>query len=278
MHLGVYITFAPEDKAYAEQLRDRLIDNGVLKYDPMASVDKDRNWSYSCFFSSSSPNKTLNHVHISTAGCLVVICSSNTQNKADIPDEVSLAKGLGVPVFPVLVSEFADKERLLNLLNLDSFVQGDSVDERFAILEHDLIPPAIEYKNVYTSRDYSGKKLVLLVDDATGVRRVTALATLAHFKEDITFILAINGYEGLEVLDHIKPDLVILDIMMPGIDGIETLRRIMANPDTQNLSVIMYSALSGPEETKTVEMGAKAYVRKPELEKLYAEMEKVLYK
>ncbi len=209
---------------------------------------------------------------------MVVICSSNTQNKADIPDEVSLAKGLGVPVFPVLVSEFADKKSLLNLLNLDSFVQGDSVDERFAILEHDLIPPAIEYKNVYTSRDYSGKKLVLLVDDATGVRRVTALATLAHFKEDITFILAINGYEGLEVLDHIKPDLVILDIMMPGLDGVETLRRIMANPDTQNLSVIMYSALSGPEETKTVEMGAKAYVRKPELEKLYAEMEKVLYK
>lgn len=276
MHLGVYFTFAPEDKAYAEQLRDRLIDDGVLKYDSMANINKDRNWSYSCFFPSG--NKVLNHVHISTAGCLVVICSGNTQNNADIPGEVSLAKGLGVPVFPVVVSEFADKTSLLNLLNLDSFVQGKSIDERFGVLVHNLVPPAIEYKNVYTSRDYSGKKLVLLVDDATGVRRITAMMTMAHFKEDINFILAINGYEGLEVLDHIKPDLVILDIMMPGLDGIETLRRIMANPDTQNLDVIMYSALSGPEETKTIEMGAKAYVRKPNLEKLYAEMEKVLYK
>jgi DNA-binding response OmpR family regulator len=58
--------------------------------------------------------------------------------------------------------------------------------------------------------------------------------------------IAINGQTALELISHVRPDLVILDIMMPDIDGLEVCRRIRTNPFTSKLPVILLTSKSRP--------------------------------
>ena len=77
-------------------------------------------------------------------------------------------------------------------------------------------------------------------------------------------LVADGGLEGLALLDSEEIDLVILDVMMPGIDGIEVLRRIRRQRDANALPVIMATAKEGSETTvEALEHGANDYVTKP---------------
>jgi DNA-binding response OmpR family regulator len=73
-----------------------------------------------------------------------------------------------------------------------------------------------------------------------------------------------NGIEALEVLGKEPLDAVILDVMMPQVDGFEVLRRIRANPTTATLPVIMLTAKSTPADIeKGLALGANYYITKP---------------
>lgn len=73
-----------------------------------------------------------------------------------------------------------------------------------------------------------------------------------------------NGMEALEVVGREPVDAVILDVMMPQVDGFEVLRRIRANPLTANLPVIMLTAKSTPADIeKGLALGANYYITKP---------------
>ena len=73
-----------------------------------------------------------------------------------------------------------------------------------------------------------------------------------------------NGIEALEVVAREPVDAVILDVMMPQVDGFEVLRRIRANPMTANLPVIMLTAKSTPADIeKGLALGANYYITKP---------------
>ena len=73
-----------------------------------------------------------------------------------------------------------------------------------------------------------------------------------------------NGVEALDVLGKEPLDAVILDVMMPQIDGFEVLRRIRANPTTASLPVIMLTAKSTPSDIeKGLALGANYYITKP---------------
>jgi len=75
---------------------------------------------------------------------------------------------------------------------------------------------------------------------------------------------AINGEEGIARAKDIKPDLVLLDIMMPGIDGWETLTRLKRDTDTAAIPVIIFTAREHARgHQKSAEMGAADYFRKP---------------
>lgn len=116
------------------------------------------------------------------------------------------------------------------------------------------------------------KYLVLVVDDETRIVRFVR----ARLMEDGYQVLTANtGEAALELLENEQPDLVILDIMMPGIDGFETLRRIRREGDTP---VIMLSArLSDSDRIKGFENGADDYVVKPfNPDELMARVEAVL--
>ena len=70
--------------------------------------------------------------------------------------------------------------------------------------------------------------------------------------------------DALEAVQRTRPDIVLLDVMMPGIDGIEVCRRIKGNPATQHIPVIMVTALDQPEDrVRGLEAGADDYLIKP---------------
>ncbi len=74
---------------------------------------------------------------------------------------------------------------------------------------------------------------------------------------------AVNSREGLKKIRE-KPDMVLLDIMMPGLDGFEVLRRTRDNPETKDLGVIMLTAKSESSSIfKAQDLGATDYIIKP---------------
>ena len=75
---------------------------------------------------------------------------------------------------------------------------------------------------------------------------------------------AVNGEEGIQKAKSLRPDLVLLDIMMPGIDGWETLTRLKRYPETSGIPVIIFTAREHARgHQKSSEMGAADYFRKP---------------
>jgi two-component system, NtrC family, sensor kinase len=77
-------------------------------------------------------------------------------------------------------------------------------------------------------------------------------------------LVAQTGESALEKLQIVSPDLILLDVMMPGIDGFDTCRRLKAAPETQNIPVIFMTALSDTEEKiKGFSLGAVDYITKP---------------
>ena len=75
---------------------------------------------------------------------------------------------------------------------------------------------------------------------------------------------ATNGEEGIRKSKELSPDLILLDIMMPGIDGWETLTRLKRDPDTAKIPVIIFTAREHSRgHQKSEEMGAADYFRKP---------------
>ncbi|RLC81098.1 MAG: response regulator receiver protein, partial [Chloroflexi bacterium] len=104
---------------------------------------------------------------------------------------------------------------------------------------------------------------ILIVDDDP--KAVKLMGYILH-KEGYEIIPALSGKEALEILRKEKPDLIILDIMMPEMDGYEVCRRIRANPDTAKVPVIMLTAKAMLEDKIAgFEAGADDYVTKPVL-------------
>jgi CheY-like chemotaxis protein/MinD-like ATPase involved in chromosome partitioning or flagellar assembly len=104
---------------------------------------------------------------------------------------------------------------------------------------------------------------ILLVDDDPKAVKLMGYILL---KEGYEVVPALSGKEALELLDREKIDLVILDIMMPEMDGYEVCRRIRANPATAKIPVVMLTAKAMPEDRIAgYEAGADHYLTKPVL-------------
>ncbi len=102
------------------------------------------------------------------------------------------------------------------------------------------------------------KQLVLIVDDEPAIVRLTRARLQA---DQLAVITAASGVEALDLVDRERPDLVILDVMMPEMDGFETLRSIRQH---SAVPVIMLTArTSDPDKLRGFEFGADDYVTKP---------------
>ena len=102
--------------------------------------------------------------------------------------------------------------------------------------------------------------LVLVVDDLPqNVRLLEAVLSPKGFR----VAKASSGEEALDVLSQEHPDLVLLDILMPGMDGYEVCRRIRQDPGTAFLPVIMMTASGEEQKLRAIESGADDFVNKP---------------
>ena len=105
------------------------------------------------------------------------------------------------------------------------------------------------------------KAKILVVDDEEDIRELVEL-NLSH--EGFKVISCESGEEALEMAGSELPDLIILDLMLPGIDGLEVCKKLKGNLKTENIPVVMLTARG--EETDVVtglEIGADDYVTKP---------------
>ena len=101
---------------------------------------------------------------------------------------------------------------------------------------------------------------VLLVDDEPN----NLLMLGAALKDLYTLSFATDGLKALDAVRKLRPDIVLLDIMMPRMDGYEVLRRLKAEPETAKIPVIFVTARTEPEEErKGLELGAADYLMKP---------------
>lgn len=102
---------------------------------------------------------------------------------------------------------------------------------------------------------------ILLVDDT---ELFIALEKSYLQRESFTFLTARSGEEALHLIRKEKPDLIILDLIMPGIDGDEVCRRLKSDPLTNTIPVIMVSSHGDPElEQRCHKAGCDAFVAKP---------------
>ena len=105
------------------------------------------------------------------------------------------------------------------------------------------------------------KSKILVIDDNNLNLRMIELILQNYNYEVLT---AINGIDGIKATQEEKPDLILLDIMMPEIDGFEVCEKLKANPDTKDIPVIFLTSKTDSEGiVKGFELGAADYVTRP---------------
>ncbi|MBH8575515.1 response regulator [Nostocaceae cyanobacterium CENA369] len=111
------------------------------------------------------------------------------------------------------------------------------------------------------NRENTEKNIILIVDDTP-----TNLGVLFEFLADSGFqvLVAEDGKDAIEQLEYALPDLILLDVIMPGIDGFETCRHLKAKEKTKDIPVIFMTALSETvDKVKGLTLGAVDYITKP---------------
>lgn len=104
-------------------------------------------------------------------------------------------------------------------------------------------------------------KKILIVEDQEDIREVIRI-TLAL--EDYELLEASDGHDGLALAASCHPDLVLSDVMMPGLDGLQLCRRIKDDPSLKRTAVVLLSARSQPQDRQAgTRAGADAYLVKP---------------
>jgi two-component system phosphate regulon response regulator PhoB len=112
------------------------------------------------------------------------------------------------------------------------------------------------------------KAKVLVVEDDPDIRE---LLSYSFATEGWSLVMAEDAERGLALLEAEKPDCVVLDIMLPGMDGLEALRRIKAEPSRRRLPVVMTTARGEDADVVAgLELGAEDYVVKPYSPKVLA--------
>lgn len=103
---------------------------------------------------------------------------------------------------------------------------------------------------------------VLLIDDSK-VMRVACEGALGRAGHEV--ISAVDGDQGLKLVREVKPDLVLLDMMLPKMSGLDLLQAIKQDPTVAKIPVIIFTSLSQKNEAKLVKAGAAAYLEKTEM-------------
>ena len=114
--------------------------------------------------------------------------------------------------------------------------------------------------NINPNIDVDKLKILIVDDVPLNILLVRKMLGLFTFKVKT----AANGQQALDMISNEVPDLMLLDLMMPGIDGFEVIRRVRASDGTKDLPIIILSALNSEADiVKGMELGANDFVNKP---------------
>ena len=104
------------------------------------------------------------------------------------------------------------------------------------------------------------KPVLLIVDDES--LNIELMA--AVFRDEYEILFALNGEKALEIAVSGRPDLILLDVMMPDMDGLEVCRRLKSGPETKGIPIVFVTAQSRPEdEIRCLDAGAVDFITKP---------------
>ena len=107
-----------------------------------------------------------------------------------------------------------------------------------------------------------GSKTILIIDDEEPIRELLKLTLQSAGFDSI--LEASDGEDGLALAARYLPDLILLDLMLPGMDGLSVCRRLKTSPDTRMIPIIMLTAKSDESDIVVgLEMGANDYITKP---------------
>ena len=122
--------------------------------------------------------------------------------------------------------------------------------------------PQFEPSDPNNGKDITGlQRRILIVEDNGDMRdflrRVLARHGYAHLE-------AADGLEGIQIALHDHPDLILMDMSLPELDGFEATRRLKADPQTQHMPIVAVTAHARPaDEQRALEAGCDGYLRKP---------------
>ncbi|MEC4983997.1 MAG: response regulator [Oscillatoria sp. PMC 1068.18] len=107
-----------------------------------------------------------------------------------------------------------------------------------------------------------GTKRILIIDDEADIREVAQLGLqISHEWEVLT---AASGAEGLKIATKEQPDAILLDVMMPDLDGPTTWQKLQENPATKDIPVILLTAkVQAVEQRRYAKLGVKSVLTKP---------------
>ena len=102
--------------------------------------------------------------------------------------------------------------------------------------------------------------ILIIDDDPNNMDIVTDYLSGSNY----TILVAEDGESGISRAEYALPGLILLDVMMPGIDGFEVCRRIKEDPQTNSIPVVMLTAKkSSMDQARGMQVGADAYITKP---------------
>ncbi|MEM9149863.1 MAG: response regulator [Cyanobacteria bacterium P01_F01_bin.3] len=105
-------------------------------------------------------------------------------------------------------------------------------------------------------------KRVLIIDDEVSIQKVVTISL--KMEADWSVMAASSGKEGVQLAESHRPDVILLDVMMPGIDGIATYEALQENPVTQSIPVVLLTAKTRTAEKQLFQkLGVAGVITKP---------------
>jgi DNA-binding response OmpR family regulator len=128
--------------------------------------------------------------------------------------------------------------------------------------------------NSSTPDQPNAKKRILVAEDDSAIANM--LVKILEVRYEVH--CADSGTEALAIADRVKPQLALLDVMMPGLDGYSTAQRLRLLPGLKNIAIVFLTAKSGPMDVvKGIQSGARFYLAKPfKIDELLAKVKKAL--
>ena len=118
----------------------------------------------------------------------------------------------------------------------------------------------MQEKSTNPSKESNAAKSILVVEDDQFLRD---LIVKKLEEEGLNIIQAVDGEEGLQFIKENKPALVLLDLILPGIDGFEVLKQVKSDPETKDIPIIILSNLGQKDDIERgLELGARDFMVK----------------